>query len=85
MTETDSRHKLIRDECGGPVDSEVSYFRNAGVPIRFPVINGVRCHRCGSPEVYQPMQTMDMPMLYDCLKCGKKSPASRFNSSTEDN
>lgn len=78
MRETDSRHKIIRDEYGGPVDSEVSYFRNAGVPISFSVIGGVSCHKCGSDEVYQPMQTMDMPMLYDCLKCGVTAPTSEF-------
>lgn len=70
---------IDRDSRGGPVNSDVSYFRDTDAVIRYPVIQGVSCHQCGSGEVYQPMQTADMPMIYRCLWCGEVAPTRDFD------
>ena len=66
------------DDCGGPVNSDVSYLRDSDYLCRFNVRRGVICPVCGSGEIYQPMQAMDMPMLLRCLRCGTMQPSSDF-------
>lgn len=70
---------IDREAYGGAVNSDVSYFRDSGRSIDYPVIRGVTCHKCGSVEVWQPMQTMDMPMMYRCLGCGETAPTDDFD------
>lgn len=69
------------ENTGGPVDSDVSYFRDADGLIYYAVREYVTCHTCGSGEVYQPMQAMDLPMLLQCLKCGVVAPTDVFKHS----
>lgn len=40
-------------------------------PYRCPAIARCSCPQCGSGEVWQPMQTLDMPMMLECLRCGE--------------
>lgn len=65
-------------DIGGPVDSEVSYLRDDDCVVRYDVIGGVLCRRCDSGEVIHPPQTMEMPVLYSCLMCGKTAPRGDF-------
>lgn len=69
---------IDRDEYGGPVNSDVSYFRGSGGIVDYPLVDST-CHRCVSSEVYQPMQTMDMPMVLRCLRCGLVAPTGDFH------
>lgn len=61
------------------VNSDVSAFRDTKWPVLFPVRGGVTCHRCGSGEVYQHTQTLDMPMELSCLNCGLIDASAEFN------
>lgn len=63
------------------VNSDVSALRDTKWPVLFPVRPGVTCHRCGSGEVYQHTQTMDMPMKLSCLRCGLIDASGEFNRS----
>jgi hypothetical protein len=69
---------IDHSEYGGPVNTDVSYFRDSGAITYFRVKNGVTCHVCRSGEVYQPGQTMNMPMKLRCLRCGTMAPTSDF-------
>lgn len=60
------------------VNSDVSYFRDTDSIVSFHVLDKVICHNCGFGEVYQPGQTMAMPMVYACLGCGVVSPSGEF-------
>lgn len=59
--------------------TEVQYHRQEGYVFRLPVISGAVCHGCGSGEVVQPMQNMDMPMTWKCLRCGLYAPTEEFD------
>lgn len=63
----------------GPVNSDVSYFRDTDSIVGYPVNQGIICHRCGSGEVYTPGQTMALPMIERCLNCGTVEAAKNFN------
>lgn len=63
----------------GEVNSDVSYCRGTDALVRYHVLEGVTCHQCGSGEVYQPAQAMDMPMVLSCLRCGTTAPSSDFD------
>jgi len=83
MSDTESENimnGIDRDKYGGPVNTDVSYFRGSGAIVRYNVISGLTCHQCSSGNVYQPMQLMDMPMYLRCLKCGVTAPSQDFNS-----
>lgn len=69
----------ILEAMGGPVDSEVSVFRDTDEIVYYGAITGITCPTCGGGEVWQPMQTMDMPMYLSCLKCGEWNPSKEFN------
>lgn len=73
-----ARSGIDRENYGGPVDSDVSYFRDSGAVIRYPAVTGVTCHACGSGAVYQPMQPMDLPMILRCLHCGEVAASNDF-------
>jgi uncharacterized protein (DUF983 family) len=64
---------------GGPVNSDVSYFRDTPGVIHVRVDTGVTCHRCGSGEVYTPMQTADLPTIRACLRCGERAATTEFD------
>lgn len=74
----------ITDDAGGPVHTDVSYFRDTEYLVYFTVCSGVTCHQCGSGEVYQPMQTLDMPMNLRCLSCGAIEPSGNFDTVNDD-
>lgn len=63
----------------GEVDLDASYFRDTEYVVHFFVRTGLTCPRCGSGEVWQPGQTMDMPMIDACLRCGLHAPVSDFD------
>lgn len=67
----------------GAVDSEVSLLRDTGYLAQYPVRSGACCPQCGSGEIWQPMQTMDMPMYCGCLRCGEHAPSSEFTIPSE--
>lgn len=63
----------------GPVDSDASRFRDIEYIVQFQAIPGVTCPRCGSGEVWHPMQTCDLPMYVECLRCGIYAPSQEFH------
>lgn len=65
-------------EFNGPVNSDVSYFRESGALVRYYVRGDATCPRCGFGEVYQPMQALNMPMCLRCLGCGLMEPSCEF-------
>lgn len=65
-------------------ESDIAAFRGTCYQVRYEVRPGVTCHECGSGEVYQPLQTMDMPMKLYCLNCGLVAPSGEFRRSEVD-
>ena len=57
----------------------IDFLSERGHILRIPVLDGVTCPQCGSGEVYQPMQTMNMPMRLTCLRCGLDQPLGEFD------
>jgi len=58
---------------------EILFFQDREGRARAAVTPGVTCSMCGSGEVYQPLQTMDIPMTMECLNCGKTAPTKEFD------
>jgi hypothetical protein len=50
-----------------------------------PAVENCICPDCGFGEVMKPMQTMDMPMLLYCLRCGKYDQTSAFDTVGDEN
>lgn len=67
----------VMDRSG--VNTDVATFRETEYLTYFQVKKGCCCPQCGSGEVYQPMQTCDMPMNLNCLRCGTHAPSGDFN------
>jgi hypothetical protein len=59
--------------------NEVHWHRKNGFTLRFNVMRGVSCHKCGHNEIVKPGQTMDMPMHFKCLGCGENAPSFDFD------
>lgn len=60
------------------VETEVSALRDTKFLVRYHALAGVICPDCGSGEIYQPMQTCDMPMHLKCINCNASKPAQEF-------
>lgn len=75
MTDSE-RPSDVMDRSG--VNTDVATFRDTKYLTYFSVKRARRCPQCGSGEVYQPMQTMDMPMNLSCLRCGTHAASSNF-------
>lgn len=52
--------------------NELHFHRENDYVLPYNVIPGTTCEQCGSGEVHQPMQTMDLPMWVECLRCGNR-------------
>lgn len=72
------------DNLGGPVNSDVSYFRDSDGKVRYRARKGVICHNCKSPEVWSPMQTAVPPHVLTCLKCGLTDEHTEFKHLSAD-
>lgn len=59
---------------------DVQHFRDEQHIVHANVKRGAICPQCGSGEVYQPGQTMNMPMIWKCLRCGLSEPSRFFRS-----
>lgn len=78
MSDTDRKlPSEVMDTSG--VNTDVAAFRETKYLVQFSVSERRICPKCGSGEVYQPMQTMDMPMKLSCLRCGNHAPSNDFN------
>lgn len=66
-----------RENRGGPVNSDVSYFRDAEGVLFYDVRSGT-CPRCRSHEVWEPMQTTAPPAVTSCLRCGLTAPSGEY-------
>ena len=53
-------------------------YRGTKYVLRYTVLSSFACNRCNSEEVYQPAQTLDMPMKVKCLRCGEMAPRGEF-------
>lgn len=59
--------------------ADIDYCRDSEWVLYLPVRKGVTCPDCGSGEVIQPPQTMDMPVKLTCLRCGRYGPSGGFD------
>lgn len=57
---------------------ELEQVTEMGYVLRLYVEPGKVCPVCGSGEIHQPMQTMDMPMWQKCLRCGRQATSDEW-------
>jgi len=55
---------------------EIDVYRDGRYVVRLPAVSGVTCDVCGSGEVTQPPQTLNMPMWQRCLRCGHRQTST---------
>lgn len=60
---------------------DIDHCRGTRFVVHAQAIPQTTCPRCGSGEVHQPMQTMDMPMRWECLRCGHMNMSGGFDRS----
>lgn len=71
-------------EYASGLKGELDYFEEEAeydAVVGVPALSGVICPVCDSGEIHQPMQTMDMPMIAECIHCGLVEPVDEFSFS----